>query len=116
MDHTFAHKLQIPLKPLTHKIAVHALNGQELPTISLTTEDITLITSGNHSETIYLYILDSPLAPIVLGHPWLIRHNPRVDWQQKSVLTWSTKCHESCLVSACPSVSVSVSGGSSGFI
>ncbi|XDV19983.1 hypothetical protein PO909_025369 [Leuciscus waleckii] len=77
MDHTFAHKLQIPLKPLTHKIAVHALNGQELPTISLTTEDFTLITSGNHSETISFYILDSPLAPIVLGHPWLIRHNPR---------------------------------------
>ncbi|XP_048010548.1 LOW QUALITY PROTEIN: NACHT, LRR and PYD domains-containing protein 12-like [Megalobrama amblycephala] len=59
--------LPIPLKSLTNKIAVHALNGQELPTISRTTEDLTLITSGNHSEIISFLILDSPLAPIVLG-------------------------------------------------
>ncbi len=108
MDHTFACKLQVPLRPLTHKIPVHALNGQELPTISLVTEDITLITSGNHTETISFYILDTPLAPIVLGHPWLTRHNPKVDWQRKSVLAWSSHCHKSCLVSACPSVSVPV--------
>ncbi|XP_077103054.1 uncharacterized protein LOC143754001 [Siphateles boraxobius] len=87
---------------------VHALNGQRLPTISLATEDITLITSGNHTETISFYILDTPLAPIVLGHPWLTRHNPKVDWQLKSVSAWSSYCHKSCLVSACPSVSVPV--------
>ncbi len=108
MDHTFARKLQVPLRPLTHKIPVHALNGQELPTISLVTEDVTLITSGNHTETISFYILDTPLAPIVLGHPWLTRHNPKLDWQRKSVSAWSSHCHKSCLVSACPSVSVPV--------
>ncbi|KAG1935783.1 retrotransposable element [Pimephales promelas] len=84
MDHSFAKRLHIPLKPLSHQIHVHALNGQRLPTISLITEDITLITSGNHSETIFFYILDTPLAPIVLGHPWLTRHNPKIDWQLKS--------------------------------
>jgi len=69
MDHNFARRFQIPLKPLTHQIAVHTLNGHELPTISLSTEDITLITSGNYTEIILFYILDSPLAPVVLGHP-----------------------------------------------
>ncbi|KAG1953738.1 retrotransposable element [Pimephales promelas] len=105
MDHSFAKRLHIPLKPLSHQIHVHALNGQRLPTISWITEDITLITSGNHSETIFFYILDTPLAPIVLGHPWLTRHNPKIDWQFKSVASWSSFCHKSCLVSACPSVS-----------
>ncbi len=108
MDLTFARKLQIPLRPLTHKISVYALNGQELPIISFITEDVTLITSGNHTETISFYILDSPLAPIILGHPWLICHNPKVDWQLKSVSAWSSHCHKSCLVSACSSVSVPV--------
>ena len=108
MDHSFAQQLQIPLKPLTHRIAVHALNGQILPTISLSTEELTLITSGNHSETISFYIMDSPLAPVVLGHPWLIQHNPRVYWHHKVVLEWSKECHKSCLVSACSSVPVSV--------
>ncbi len=108
MDLTFARKLQIPLRPLTHKISVYALNGQELPIISFITEDVTLITSGNHTETISFYILDSPLAPIILGHPWLICHNPKVDWQLKSVSAWSSHCHKSYLVSACSSVSVPV--------
>uniref|UniRef100_A0A8C1EY99 Gypsy retrotransposon integrase-like protein 1 n=1 Tax=Cyprinus carpio carpio TaxID=630221 RepID=A0A8C1EY99_CYPCA len=108
LDSTLAHRLHIPLRPLPHHITVHALNGQKLPVISHVTEDITLITSGNHSETISFHILDSPLAPIVLGPPWLLLHNPKVDWSSNTILTWCQGCHESCLVSACPSVSMSV--------
>ncbi|XP_073693997.1 uncharacterized protein [Garra rufa] len=99
---------EFPLLPLTDIIAVHALNGQSLPDITLITDSITLTVSGNHSESIPFYILDSPHAPIVLGHPWFTKHNPRIDWQLKSVSEWSIKCYESCLVSACPSVSSSV--------
>lgn len=108
MDFKLAHKLQIPITSLTHKISVNALNGQELPNISHTTEPITLITSGNHTETLSFLLMDSPLAPLVLGHPWLTQHNPRVDWGHNSISMWSNKCLESCLVSACSSVSDSV--------
>ncbi|KAI2662144.1 Transposon Tf2-9 polyprotein [Labeo rohita] len=108
MDFSFARHNHVPLLPLTSSIAVHALNGQTLPTITTITEPITLTVSGNHRESISFYILDSPHAPVVLGHPWLIKHNPRIDWQLRSVSEWSIKCHESCLVSACPSVSESV--------
>ncbi|KAL0203584.1 hypothetical protein M9458_001602 [Cirrhinus mrigala] len=108
MDYSFARSNQVPLSPLTDPIAVNALNGQTLPKITFVTKPVTLTVSGNHSESIPFYILDSPLAPVVLGHPWLIKHNPRIDWQLQSVSEWSTKCHESCLVSACPSVSVSL--------
>ncbi|KAG1924807.1 hypothetical protein F2P79_025921 [Pimephales promelas] len=90
-----------------HQISVNALNGQPLPNINYTTESITLITSGNHIETIKFLLMNSPLTPVVLGHPWLTLHNPRVDWGHNSVSTWSNKCHESCLVSACSSVPVS---------
>ncbi|KAG1957249.1 retrotransposable element [Pimephales promelas] len=84
MDHGFAQRFNIPLLPLTSRIAVQALNGQDLPTISLITGPITLTTSGNHTETCSFYIMDSPLAPIVLGHPWLTEHNPKIDWLKKS--------------------------------
>ncbi|KAG1925678.1 retrotransposable element [Pimephales promelas] len=76
MDFRLAHRLQIPVTPLSHPIIVNALNGQELPRITHVTEDITLITSGNHTELISFFLMDSPLAPVVLGHPWLSRHNP----------------------------------------
>ncbi len=51
------------------------------------------------------FIIDSPLAPVVLGHSWLVRHNPRVNWGQNSVSEWSERCYASCLVSACSPVS-----------
>ncbi|CAM4696876.1 unnamed protein product [Leuciscus chuanchicus] len=108
MDLHFAHKFHLPIIPLTRPISVNALNGQVLPSISLTTSPITLITSGNHTEIITFLLMDSPLAPVVLGHPWLVRHNPRVDWGLNSISAWSERCYESCLVSACPSVSGSV--------
>ncbi len=108
MDLHFAHKLHLPIIPLTRHIFVNALNGQELPNISLTTGPITLITSSNHTEIITFLVMDSPLAHIVLGHPWLVQHNPRVDWSSNSTSTWSERYYESCLVSACSSVSGSV--------
>ncbi|KAL0161239.1 hypothetical protein M9458_044964, partial [Cirrhinus mrigala] len=108
MDFDLAHRLHIPVVPLTHKITVNALNGQALPDITHTTGPVTLVTSGNHSESITLLLTPSPLAPIVLGHPWLVQHNPRVDWGHNSVSAWSDSCYASCLVTACSSVSCSL--------
>uniref|UniRef100_A0A9J8BP49 Reverse transcriptase/retrotransposon-derived protein RNase H-like domain-containing protein n=1 Tax=Cyprinus carpio carpio TaxID=630221 RepID=A0A9J8BP49_CYPCA len=108
MDLELAHHPHIPTTPLRYKITVNALNGQQLPSISQATEPITLITSGNHTETITFLLMNSPLAPIVLGHPWFTQHNPRVDWGHNSISMWNNTCHESCLVSACSSVPVSV--------
>ncbi|XDV54467.1 hypothetical protein PO909_022751 [Leuciscus waleckii] len=108
MDINLAYQLHLPISPLPHQISVNALNGQQLPNFTHSTDPITLITSGNHTETIPFLLMDSPVAPVVLGHPWLVKHNPRVDWGSNSVSMWSEPCHESCLVSACPSVSVSV--------
>uniref|UniRef100_A0A4W5LKA1 ribonuclease H n=1 Tax=Hucho hucho TaxID=62062 RepID=A0A4W5LKA1_9TELE len=108
MDLSLAQQLHIPIISLTHQITVKALNGQELPNIHLGTKLITLITSGNHSEEISFLLMDSPLIPVVLGHPWLVKHCPRVDWGHSSVSAWGNECYASCLVSACSSVSGSV--------
>ncbi len=109
LDISLAQLLHIPLIPLRHKISVSALNGQSLPPlISLSTVPITLVTSGNHSETITFLVTHSPLAPVVLGHPWLTQHNPRVDWGRNTLSEWSRACYASCLVSAGFSVSGSV--------
>ncbi|XDV19990.1 hypothetical protein PO909_025376 [Leuciscus waleckii] len=84
MDFSLARKLHIPITALEHTITIHALNGQELPGITHVTGLITLITSGNHSERISLYLTQSPHAPIVLGHPWFAKHRPRIEWGQNS--------------------------------
>uniref|UniRef100_A0A9J7YQW1 Gypsy retrotransposon integrase-like protein 1 n=1 Tax=Cyprinus carpio carpio TaxID=630221 RepID=A0A9J7YQW1_CYPCA len=54
----------------------------------------------------HFYVFFSlPLPPIVLGHPWLIQHNPHIDWVKGSIHSWSLACHVNCLVSAVSPVS-----------
>ncbi len=108
VDTDLAYRLKLPVVALSQPIAVHALNGLSLPSITHTTGPVRLITSGNHIETINFLLPDTPVTPVVLGHPWLVLHNPHFNWTLNSILSWSESCHASCLLSACPSVSCSV--------
>ncbi|KAG1941543.1 retrotransposable element [Pimephales promelas] len=79
IDSSLAKKLHLPITALNHPIHIHALNRQELLGVTRTTGVITLVTSGNHTVRLSLYLTQSPHAPIVLGHPWLVRHGPRLE-------------------------------------
>ncbi|XDV37137.1 hypothetical protein PO909_006790 [Leuciscus waleckii] len=70
--------------PVRLQWADRSFEIRELPGITHVTGLITLITSGNHSERVSLYLTQSPHAPIVLGHPWLAKHGPRIEWGQNS--------------------------------
>lgn len=103
IDGNTARKWFIPAIPLPKPIIAWTLADRPLTTITHTTPHVSLLLSGNHSEGIELYILESPNTTITLGHPWLLQHNPQVDWSNNSVLAWSLSCHESCLGPApCP--------------
>ena len=39
-------------------------------------------------------MMSSPRIPLVLGRPWMWKHNPQVDWSPR------TQCHTTCLQSA----------------
>ncbi len=108
LDSDLAHRLKLPVIALSQPIAVHALNGLSLPSSTHSMGPVRLITSGNHIETIHFLLTDTPVTPVVLGHPWLVLHNPHFNWSQNSILSWSEGCHAACLLSACPSVSCSL--------
>ncbi len=108
LDSDLADRLRLPVIALSQPITVHALNGLSLPSITHSTGPLRLVTSGNHTETIQFLLTDTPVTPVVLGHPWLVLHNPHFNWSQSSILSWSEGCHATCLLSACPSVSCSV--------
>ncbi len=90
----------IPVIPLPSPISVHSLNGLLLSSVTHSTPSVSLVVSGNHREVIQLYLLDAPGVPVVLGHPWLVQHNPHVDWSGNSVSSWSQSCLASCLGAA----------------
>ncbi|KAI2648330.1 Transposon Tf2-9 polyprotein [Labeo rohita] len=60
------------------------------------TQELTLII-GSHSENIHLYVTKLPAPPIILGHPWLITHDPLISWTSNRIIHWGATCQELCL-------------------
>ncbi len=45
------------------------------------------------------HLISSPELPLILGHPWLTRHNPHINWSSGEVLSWGSLCQDTCLKS-----------------
>ena len=101
-DSDFIIQSNIPSEPLPQPKEVFALDGRLLARVTHRTVPVSLLLSGNHHETISLYIIPSPTSPLVLGLPWLKLHNPHIDWSTSSITNWSLFCHSHCLHSAIP--------------
>lgn len=85
-------ELHLTLTRLQMPLLAKALNGLQLAQMTHVTFPVSLLISGNHQETIVSHILDSPEVPIVLGHPWLVKHNPHIDWSNHNILGWRCPC------------------------
>ena len=92
--------MQIPQEALETPLSVSALDGQPIGDGKVTSATTPLrLRVGNHNKTISLHLLDSPEFPVVLGFPWLNRHNPHIDWSTGSILELGPTCHATCLLS-----------------
>ncbi|CAI9621972.1 unnamed protein product, partial [Staurois parvus] len=45
-----------------------------------------------HRELACFQVISSPHYSVVLGYPWLQRHNPTFDWRSAEILSWSPQC------------------------
>lgn len=53
---------------------------------------------GNHEEQITFSLADLGNDTIILGHPWLAKHNPTMDWEKKTLQFNKAGCKEGCLL------------------
>ena len=92
-------ELQIPLEPLDKPLKIAALAGEPavLGTIFHITLPVRVDVSSVHSEHIQFLVLDSSEFSVILGLPWLEKHNPQISWSEKSITSWSDYCHSHCL-------------------
>ncbi len=100
MDSGLARRLGLPSVALVDPILARTLCGTLLTKITHATKFVTLTLSGNHAEEIRFLLIHSPTAPVVLGHTWLAKHNPHIDWALNLVLGWSSFCLAQCLGAA----------------
>ncbi len=99
IDSAFSKAHRIPLVACESRLAVAALDGRPLGSgwIQFTTEDLSLCTGAFHTETIRMFVIQSPQTPIILGLPWLEKHNPTISWPDKQITQWSEGCRQRCL-------------------
>lgn len=100
MDEELMLQLGIDRVPLSRPVPASALDGHLLGTVTHQTVPVHMLLSGNHHETIQFHVLRSPHIPLILGYPWLRRHNPNIDWETGAILGWSPSCHQICLKQA----------------
>ncbi|KAL0156998.1 hypothetical protein M9458_048244, partial [Cirrhinus mrigala] len=98
IDQDYAAQLGIETEVLSQPLTITAIDGRPLnfsPVIRRTKEIHLVI--GNHTEKIQLYITKITSPPVILGHPWLITHDPFISWTNNKIVHWGATCQELCL-------------------
>ncbi|KAL0162053.1 hypothetical protein M9458_041449, partial [Cirrhinus mrigala] len=99
IDKDFVRANRLPVLSCAHPVAVAALDGRPLGTgrVSHVTKDLTLRVEPGHQETIRFFVITSPQSPLILGYPWLNRHEPTISWARGVITHWSPHCLEHCI-------------------
>jgi len=89
-------KYNIEAKQLARPRAVKLADGTAMGSI---TEYFTLQTTiGQHTEIILFFVTRlSRSTPLILGMPWLKKHNPHCDWPNMQLVFNSPYCRRHCL-------------------
>ncbi|KAI2663491.1 Transposon Tf2-6 polyprotein [Labeo rohita] len=98
IDQAYAAQMGIVIEALSQPLKVTAIDGRPLTLSPIThrTQELTLIIE-NHSEAIQFYVTKIPSPAIILGHPWLVTHDPLISWTSRRIIHWGATCQELCL-------------------
>lgn len=92
------------LHPETLLTPVRLLNadGSLFATLSHRVTALMTINDNHHEQFVAFMLPSLPRYDVILGGPWLERHNPLVDWQVKSFVLGSPYCISECLSDSKP--------------
>uniref|UniRef100_A0A8C5MN20 Retrotransposon gag domain-containing protein n=1 Tax=Leptobrachium leishanense TaxID=445787 RepID=A0A8C5MN20_9ANUR len=88
----------VPLIEKIKPMSIHIVDGSSLKSGPVTQETAVLSMSVGtlHIEQIQFDLVPTSMFPLILGLPWLRRHNPTIDWETGkfvfSSTTWQKKC------------------------
>ncbi|SJL01489.1 uncharacterized protein ARMOST_04811 [Armillaria ostoyae] len=85
-------KYGIPVQKTASPIPVYNADGSRNKAGEITTYAEIRLKIGGHSERIDLAVTDLGSKEIFLGHDWLVRHNPSINWATGSVTFTRCQC------------------------
>ncbi|KAL0161733.1 hypothetical protein M9458_045458, partial [Cirrhinus mrigala] len=93
-----ARQLRVKTTRLPVMYQIQSVTGQPLSNKNVThqTAPIRLLTGLCHEEEIQLLVLEGSTIDVVLGCPWLARHEPILSWGTGEVLKWGSHCWPEC--------------------
>uniref|UniRef100_A0A672YRD9 Gypsy retrotransposon integrase-like protein 1 n=1 Tax=Sphaeramia orbicularis TaxID=375764 RepID=A0A672YRD9_9TELE len=92
MDEQLALKLGLSLSSLERPLEARALDDHIICRITHQTQPVTVRFADGHTEALPFHIYRSEAHPLILGFPWLQRHNPQLDWSMGEFRSWGKDC------------------------
>lgn len=78
IDCNLADQLPLSIQTLQKPHQAHALDGPLLSRVTHQTTSLQMLMEGSQKETISCLIIESPQFPLIVGYPWLCKHNPHI--------------------------------------
>ncbi|KAK3508934.1 hypothetical protein QTP70_013755 [Hemibagrus guttatus] len=99
IDGALVEKLGIPTFPCVPSLKITAIDSQPIGEgyLKCQTELLEFRVGLFHQERLAFYVTSSPANPVILGFPWLRRHDPQISWRSGELVRWSPACLERCL-------------------
>ena len=94
IDRSWALERRIELKPLKNPIPVLNVDGTRNQAGNITHFVSVIIKIGKHAEKLWCAVTCLGKTPLILGHTWLRKHNPDVDWSSEKITL--NKCPQEC--------------------
>lgn len=96
MNYELAQKLGLRRIQILSPIPATALDGRLICMVIEETSPVTLEFDDGHSETMDFYLYKSNHHPLILGFPWLLKHNHHINWPTGKIEGWGKDCEIIC--------------------
>lgn len=99
MDWRLLKRFGLNRLPLPKLLEVNTLDGCQLYQITHRTQPIQLTMIKHHTNFFFLsvfYLVNSSSHPLLLGLPWLVKHNPQINWATGEIVSWRKSCSSVC--------------------
>jgi len=90
----FVRRHRLETTPLPQPVPVRNVDGTPNENGAITEELEALLTFGQHTERARFAVANLSRQSLIIGHLWLLHHNPEVDWVQQKVVM--SRCPSSC--------------------
>jgi len=94
MDKEFALGNNLPIERLPRAIPIYNVDRTKNINGSTTECMWLLMRYKNHHKKVQFYLTNTSKSSVILGHTWLKKHNPEIDWRMGEVKM--THCPSSC--------------------